>query len=196
LIVDVKETIVTLIRKEDKVYCRLSPEELRQSVDLGIVRPDWFPWVYRAAPDLVENLEVKSLGNVRLPDGRQGHRVAAYSRSYERNLAEYWLDPTTASSSFFGWRDVYIKLWGNGDEETERSRENRFAVYKELDGLPVKMEERFTYLTRPRVLRLEDRRDLPEDAFALSSELTEMTPARLFWEEMAHRLERWFRPKR
>jgi hypothetical protein len=195
LVVDVKETLVTLIRKEDKVYCRLSPEEFRQSVDLGIVLPDWFPWVYSAAPDLVEDLEVKRLGNVQLPDGRQGRRVAAYSATYERNLAEYWLDPVTSSKTFFAWREVYGKLWGNGDEREKQSRESRLGVYEVLDGLPVRMEERFIYLTRPRVVRLEDRRALPEDAFTLSNELTEKTPAQLFLEETARRLERWFRPK-
>ncbi len=80
LIVDVKETVVTLVRKEDKVLCRFSSNDFRQSVDLGIVRLDWFPWVYRTSPDLVENLEVKRLGSVRLPDGRQGQQVAAYSQ--------------------------------------------------------------------------------------------------------------------
>ncbi len=85
---------------------------------------------------------------------------------------------------------------GTSMKRRNESRENRLAVYEELDGLPVKMEERFTFLTRPRIVRIEDRQALPEDAFALSNELTEKTPAQLIWEDMARRLERWFRPKR
>ncbi len=196
LIVDVKETVVTLVRKEDKVFCRLSRDDFRQCVDLGIVRLDWFPWVYSAGPDLVENLEVKRLGSIRLPDGRQGQRVAAYSGSYKRNLADYWLDPNTSPKTFLQWREVYEELWAEGDEKTGRSRENRLAFYAELDGLPVKMEERFIYLTRARILRLEDRQALPEDAFALPNGSTEKTPAQLIWEDMARRLDRWFRPKK
>jgi hypothetical protein len=196
LIVDVEQSAVTLVRKEDKVYCRLSYEEFRKGMDAGIVQLDWFPWVYRVGPDLVENLEIRELGDVVLPDGRQGRRVSAYSESYERNLAEYWLDPTRPSSVFLQWCDVYEELWGSDDVESQRSLEKRLAVYKNLKELPVNMEERFTFLTRPRILRLEDRQPMPDDAFALPDELKEKTLAELMWEDVARKLEKWFRPKK
>ena len=58
----------------------------------------------------------------------------------------------------------------------------------------MKLEERFSLLTRPRTIALENLGPVPEDAFDLPANLVEKTEKELLWEDLLRRLERWFRP--
>jgi hypothetical protein len=191
-IVDTESRLVTLVRTDERIYCRFDPQGLRRFSKSGAVNPRWFPWLYRVGPDIVEDLALRELGEFRLPDGRQGRHWSAYSRTYDRVVAEYWLDPQSSGDLFFQWSTIYLDFWGEGDENADRAQQARLDIYKRLEGLPVKMEERLHLLTRARTLRIENRQPLPADAFDVPMDYEEKTPAALFWEDI---VRRWFRPK-
>lgn len=192
ILLDMESRAVTLVRTDEHIYCRFDSGELRTFIKNGILDSKWFPWVYQVGPDLVEDLELRNVDAFRLPDGRRGRHWRAYSKTYDRIVAEYWLDPCSPGDLFFQWSKAYLDLWGEGEKEQDRAQQARLELYRRLEGFPVRMEERFRLLTRPRILRIENRRPLPADAFEIPDDYVEKAPAELLWEDI---VRRWFRPK-
>ena len=162
-------------------------------MEWGTIDASWFPWVWSVSPDLVENLQLKKSGSFRLPDGRTGLTFSVTCPRYDRVVAEYWLDPEAPGDLFFQWRTVYSDFWSGGDVEEDRAQEKRLHIYSLLSGLPVKMEERLVFLSRPRTLRLEDQGPIPTDAFSIPEDFVEKTESQLLWEDLIRRLESWLR---
>ena len=156
---------------------------------------DALPWVYPVAGHLVEGPELRPSGPVRLPNGGNGLRFRAYSATYDRILAEYWTDPSAPAGWLLQWRKIYLDFWGSGEREEEEAQRARMSLYEQLNGLPVKMEERFRLLTQARVLRLEKWEDLPPEGFSIPEGYVEKTVSEIIWDGWLHRLERWFRPR-
>jgi hypothetical protein len=194
LIVDVASRTITLVDKKQSFFCRLQADSFQRLVGNGTIRRSWFPWVYRASSDLVENLVLEKDESARLPDGRPGVRVVAHSKTYDRVVAEYWLDSEWSPDLFFQWRTMYLDFWGEGDMEADQAQQKRLELYENLPGFPVKMKERFGLLTRPRTLELESLGPVPEEAFDVPAEFVEKTEKELLWEDLLRRLERWLRP--
>ncbi len=195
LLLDVDSRTVTLVSKGERFYSRLQAEQFQQLMRVGTVLSSWFPWVYRVSSDLVENLELEEDERARLPDGTPGVRIGVYSTTYDRVVAEYWLDPSLPPSLFFQWRTIYLDFWGEGDAEVDQAQKTRLELYEDMPGFPVRIEERFALLTRPRTLELESSGPVPEDAFELPVGFVEKTGSELFWEGLLKRLERWLQPK-
>ena len=195
LLLDVTSKTMTLVNKEQRFYCRLQPEPFQRLMRDGTVLPSWFPWVYRASSDLVENLVLEKNEGVRLPGGGRGVRIEAYSNTYDRVVAEYWLDPGLSSELFFQWTEIYLDFWGEDEDEADRAQKTRLELYKDMPGFPLRIEERFVLLTRPRTLELKGLGPVPEDAFEVPADFTEKTGNELLWENLVRRLERWFQPK-
>ena len=128
----------------------------------------------------------------RLPDSGRGRHWIVYSKAYDRVVADYWLDPRLPGDLFFQWSKVYLDFWGEGEEEGDRAQQARMELYSRLEGFPTKMEERFRLLTRSRILRVENRKPLPADAFDIPDDYAAKTPAELLLEDI---VRRWFRPK-
>jgi hypothetical protein len=192
VLVDTESRTVTLVRTDERIYCRFDPKDVRTTIKNGILDSNWFPWVYHVGPDLVNNLELRRVGDFRLPDGGRGRHWSAYSKTYDRIVADYWLDPSTPAELFFQWSKVYLDFWGEGEEEEDQAQRARLELYSRLEGFPVKIEERFRLLTRSRVLRVENRRPLPADVFEIPEDYRAKTPLELLWDDV---LRRWFRPK-
>jgi len=193
LLMDLDSRTVTLIRSEERDYVRLDREGFRRLMEWGTIEASWFPWVWSVSPDLVENLQLEESGSFRLPDGRKGLRLSATCPSYDRTVAEYWLDPEGPGELFFQWCAVYIDFWGAAGDDDDEAQEKRLRLYSRLSGLPVKMEERFVLLSRARTLRLEDREPIPVDAFTIPEDFVEKTESQLRWDSLLRRLERWLR---
>jgi hypothetical protein len=194
LILDVTSRTITFVDKDRGFFCRLQAESFQRLVRNGAIRLSWFPWVYPVSSDLVENLVLEKDESARLPDGRRGVRVVAHSKTYDRVVAEYWLDPELPPDLFFQWRTIYLDFWGEGDVEADQAQQTRLELYKDMPGFPVKVEERFVLLTRPRTLTLENLGPVPEDAFDVPANFVEKTEKELLWQDLLRRLERWIRP--
>ena len=83
---------------------------------------------------------------------------------------------------------------GEGDVEADQAQQTRLELYTDMPGFPVKVEERFVLLTRPRTLTLENLGPVPEDAFDVPANFVEKTEKELLWQDLLRRLERWIRP--
>jgi hypothetical protein len=195
LLLDVDSRTMTLVDEGERFYSRLRGEDFQRLLKSGEVSLSWFPWVYRASSDLLENLEIETKEGARLPDGTSGVHIEVFSTTYERVVAEYWLDPSSSPALFFQWRTVYLEFWGEGDAEADQAQKDRLELYENMPGFPVRMEERFALLTRPRALELENLGPIPEDAFEVPADFVEKAGNELLWESLLKRLERWFRPK-
>jgi hypothetical protein len=191
-IVDTESRRVTLVRTDERVYCRFDPPAFRRYSKSGAVDPQWFPWLYRVAPDIMNDLTLRELDAFRLPDGRPGRHWSAYSNNYDQVVAEYWLDPQAPGDLFFQWSRIYLDFWSEGDERLDEAQRERLDLYQRLEGLPVKMEERLHLLTRTRTLRVENRKPLAAGSFDIPADFSQKTPAQMFWEDI---VRRWFRPK-
>ncbi len=194
LLLDVTSKTVTVVDRDRGFFCRLQAKPFQRLMKIGTIRRCWFPWVYPVSSDLVENLVIEKDENARLPDGRRGVRIMAHSETYDRVLAEYWLDPNLSPDLFFQWRTIYLDFWGEGDVEADQAQQTRLDLYEDMPGFPVKVEERFVLLTRPRTLELESLGPLPEDAFDVPADFAEKTEKELMWESLLRRLESWFKP--
>ncbi len=189
-LVDFDSSTVTLLETEARIWCRLEPGGLRRLA--GMVPPAWFPWAYEVSADLVEDLTLETEGGVQLPSGREGLKVSVHSRRYDRTVAQYWIDPNL-EGEFFQWREHYLRFWGTDDASAEAAQKARLAIYEELPGVPVKMEERFEYLSRPRTVRIDHIQDSPTDAFALPENFRELSESELYWDSILRRLREWLR---
>ncbi len=194
LLIDVETKTVSLVDTKNRFFCRADGEELERLKDAKLLRESWFPWVYQVSPDLVENLEVRDRGRVRLPNGKAGRKVEVYSNAYDRVVAEYWVDPLVSGRLFFQWREVYLDLWSENGELDE-AQQARLEIYDQLKGLPWRMEERFRLLTQPRILVIEEWRAAQQDSWSVPDDYAEKSVAQLIWENLIHRLENWIRPK-
>jgi hypothetical protein len=191
-IIDTESPRVTLVRTDRRIFCRFDPAGLRRYAQTGGLSIRWFPWLYRVGPDIMEDLSLREAEPFRLPDGRRGRHWKAYSSRYDRVVAEYWTDPQTSGELFFQWIAVYFDFWGEDDESLDGAQRARLELYRRLEGLPVKMEERLHLLTRPRTLRVENRKALAKDGFDIPDDYEEKTVAQLFWDDI---VRRWSRPK-
>ncbi len=189
-LVDFDSSTVTLLDTEAKFLCRLEPQRLRRLA--GMVPPAWFPWAYGVSADLVEDLTIETEGEVQLPNGREGLKVSVHSRRYDRVVAQYWIDPTL-EGEFFQSREHYLRFWGTDDASAEEAQKARLAVYEKLPGIPVKMEERFEYLSRPRTVRIDDIEESPTDAFSLPETFRRLSESELYWDSILSRLREWLR---
>jgi hypothetical protein len=191
-ILDTESRQVTLVRTDRRVFCRLDPSGLRLYARSGALNPQWFPWRYRVGPDIMGELSLRKLETFRLPDGRRGRHWSAYSPTYDRVVAEYWLDPQSSGELFFQWSAIYLDFWSEGDESLDEAQRARLDLYNQLEGLPVKMEERLHLLTRTRTLRVENRKPLPSGGLDIPADYEEKTPTQLIWDDI---VRRWFQPK-
>lgn len=194
LLIDVEKKIFTIVETKQQVYCRADVEGVRSLVKADEIRETWFPWVYQASPDLLEQLEINERGPVPLPNGTKGIKTEVYSETYDRVVAEYWVDPTIPAHLFFQWGKIDFDLWSEKGERVDAQRK-RIEIYDQLKGLPWRMEERFRLLTQPRVLSIEKWEPASEDSWSVPEGYAEKSVAQLIWENLLRRLERWLRPK-
>ncbi len=190
LILDVSTPTLTLVHPKDKYFVRIDSGILPQVVDAELVARNWFPWVSSVSPDLIEGVSLEERGHARLPDGRQGLHYVGDSPEYDRPVAEYRLDPRASPTLFFQWTEVYQEFWG--EPEPEAAQEKRLELYASLPRLPLVSEERFVFLSRPRILRIEERRKTPEDAFNIPEDYEEKSAADLLRESLIEQLLRRF----
>ncbi len=191
---DVSAPRITWVNPDKQFYCRLGPEEYRRLVSAGIVDPSWFPWVSRVSADLLEEVSLEAKGRSRVPGdppGRQGLRYVVHSKPYDRLVAEYWLDRNVSPELFFQWKDIYLQFWGEEEPDVEPAQAKRLELYGLLPGLPLVSKERFAFLSRPRIMRLESREKIPEGAFTIPEEYREKNVNDLYWESFTDRLLRW-----
>lgn len=188
LILETAVPTLTVVFREERFYCRLTPPAARRLVSAGPLRPSWLPWVYRVSPDLVEDLSLER---------QEKTALEVFSNKYGRRLARYEWRPRTKPELFFQWRDSYLAFWGEDEEKVDRAQRKRLALYAEVGGLPLLLEERFGFLSRARTLRLMASEPSPADAFLFRppADFPEKSEAALRWEAASRRFLDWLRPR-
>ena len=192
LILDVSSPGLTLVDPEQKYFVRMDSVTLPLFVEANLVSRNWFPWVSSVSPDLIEGVSLENRGHAPLPDGRQGPHYVGDSPEYHRPVAEYRLDPRASPALFFQWIEVYPDFWGEPEPEAGAAQEKRLELYASLPRLPLVSEERFVFLSRPRITRIEKLQSIPEDAFTIPEDHEEKTPVDLLRETLTERLLRRF----
>ncbi len=188
LILQTAGPTLTVVFREERYYCQLTPPAVRRLVAAGLLRPSWLPWVYRVSPDLVEDLSLERKSKT---------AIEVFSRKYGRVLASYqWRSGTTADL-FFQWRDSYLGFWGEEEEKVDGAQRKRLALYSDIRGLPLVLEERFGFLSRPLTLRVVTIAPAPTDPFRFRppADFPEKSEVELRWEDARRRLLDWLRPR-
>lgn len=194
-LLDVDSPEVVILEHEERSYCRMAPEVFRAFTEQGTIGSSWFPWAYPVAPDLVEELALQPATKAPLPGGGWGFHRMVRSRRYERTVAEYWVDPSVPKELFFQWRDVYFFFWKADDKAAEEAQARRLELYDELEGVPVRMEERFALLTRPRTVILDSWELLQEQELWLPEDYEEVDPTGFYWKGLMRRFMEWLTPE-
>ena len=184
LILDVSAPNLTLVNPEQKYFVCIDSVTLPLLVEAELVRRNWFPWVSSVSPDLIEGVSLEERGSAALPDGKRGLYYVGDSPEYDRPVAEYRLDPKASPELFFQWTEVYEDFWGEPAPEAEAAQKKRLALYGSLPRLPLVSEERFVFLSRPRIIRIEERQKIPEDAFTIPEDYEEKSAADLLRETL------------
>ena len=89
-------------------------------------------------------------------------------------------------------RRSYEEFWGEPTPEAEAAQKKRLELYASLPRLPLVSEERFVFLSRPRIIRIEERQKIPEGAFTIPEDYEEKSVADLLRETLTERLLRRF----
>ncbi len=188
LILDISASRLTLVNPEHKYSVRIDSKTLPLVVEAELVGPNWFPWVSMVSPDLIEGVSLEGRGRAPLPDGRRGLHYVGDSPEYDRPVAEYRLDPKASPDLFFQWTEVYEEFWGEPTPEAEAAQKKRLELYASLPRLPLVSEERFVFLSRPRIIRIEERLKIPEGAFTIPEDYEEKSVVDLLRETLTERL--------
>jgi hypothetical protein len=188
LILETTEPSLSVVFREERFYCKLTPPAVRRMVAAGLLRPSWLPWVYRVSPDLVEDISLERSGKTAL---------VVHSKKYGRQVARYEWQPSAEPDPFFQWRESYLSFWGEDDETMDQAQRKRLELYAEVGGPPLLIEERFAFLSRPRTLRVLAREPAPADAFLFRppADFPEKSEAALRWEAASRRFIDWLMPR-
>ena len=190
-LLDVESREVIVLDREERLYCRMPPEALRELTQWRALGASWFPWAYSVSDDLVGDLSVEPAREAALPEGGAGLVRRVRHRRYGRRVAEYWLDPEAPRDVFFQWRDVYLLFFSEEDAAANEAQERRLELYDQLSGVPVRMEERFVLLSQPRITTLGHRETLRDEEMEIPSDYEEVDVSAFYWKEMMRRFTDW-----
>ncbi|MCI0409213.1 MAG: hypothetical protein L0191_11750, partial [Acidobacteria bacterium] len=116
LILQTTGPTLTVVFREERYYCKLTPPAVRRLAAAGLVRPSWLPWVYRVSPDLVEEISIERKSKT---------AIEVFSIKYARVLASYEWRSGTTPDLFFQWRDSYLGFWGEEEEKADGAQRKR-----------------------------------------------------------------------